>query len=261
VEDLAHLDFRFWSCRDYHMFYKSKKLTPTQVVERLLQCIHESNTATPPLRAFSHVNAQDVMEQAQASTQRWNQGKPISVLDGVPVGVKDELDVRGYATWLGTKFFGSGKLATQDGYCIAKLREAGAIIVGKTGMAEIGTETLNCNPNPAFGTPRNPVNIYHHTGGSSGGSAAAVAAGFVPLAIGADGGGSVRIPASFCGVWGIKPTWGRISGAPSPNLDPSTGHIGPIAANLEDLAIGYAAMAGPDPAVRLHFFVLLKTQS
>ena len=134
--------------------------------------------------------------------------KPIGPLDGVPVSVKAELDQIGYGTTVGTSFLGKTP-ATQDATPVAKLREAGAILIGKTNMHEIGMGVTGLNLH--HGVPRNPYRTDSYTGGSSSGSAASVAAGFCPISIGADGGGSIRIPAAFCGGVGLKATYGRVS--------------------------------------------------
>jgi len=123
------------------------------------------------------------------------------------------------------------------------------LLLGKTNMHEIGIGVTGFNPH--YGAPRNPYHPAHYTGGSSSGSAAAVAAGLAPIALGADGGGSVRIPAAFCGVYGLKPTYGRIPESSSFALDFSVAHVGPLAATASDLALAYAVMAGPHPRDRL----------
>jgi Asp-tRNA(Asn)/Glu-tRNA(Gln) amidotransferase A subunit family amidase len=128
---------------------------------------------------------------------------------------------------------------------VARLRGAGALLLGKTNMHEIGIGVTGLNPN--HGTTRNPYNTGYFTGGSSSGSATAVAAGFVPVAIGADGGGSIRIPSAFCGVVGLKATFGRVSEHGAFPLDWSVAHIGPIAGTATDTALTYALIAGPDP--------------
>lgn len=130
-------------------------------------------------------------------------------------------------------------------WCVQRLIDAGALVVGKANMHEIGFDTTNNNPN--WGTPRNPYNNDYYTGGSSGGSAYAVAAGLVPIAIGADGGGSIRVPSAYCGVFGLKPSHGRVSCSPTLSIAPSTGVVGPIAATMDDLELAYSIMAQPDP--------------
>jgi Asp-tRNA(Asn)/Glu-tRNA(Gln) amidotransferase A subunit family amidase len=190
------------------------------------------------------VQAGDVLRQARESARRYQEGKPLSPLDGVPVAVKDEVDMVPHPTTVGTAFLGRAP-ASRDSTVVARLRAAGALLIGKTNMHEIGIGVTGLNPH--HGTPRNPYNPAHYTGGSSSGSAAAVAAGLCPLAIGADGGGSIRIPSAFCGLVGLKATFGRISEFGAFPLDWSVAHIGPIAASAADAALGYALIAGPDP--------------
>jgi Asp-tRNA(Asn)/Glu-tRNA(Gln) amidotransferase A subunit family amidase len=159
------------------------------------------------------------------------------------VAVKDEVDMVPYPTTVGTAFLGKFP-AKEDATSVARMRAAGALLIGKTNMHEIGINVTGLNPN--LGTTRNPYNTDHFTGGSSSGSAAAVAAGLAPVAIGADGGGSIRIPASFCGVFGLKPTYGRVSEHGAAPLCWSVAHLGPIACTATDTALAYAVMAGPD---------------
>ncbi|PKN85249.1 MAG: hypothetical protein CVU46_11745 [Chloroflexi bacterium HGW-Chloroflexi-8] len=151
---------------------------------------------------------------------------------------------RPYPTTVGTAFLGK-EPAKQDSTVVARLRAAGALLVGKTNMHEIGI-----NPNGAnvtFGAVKNPYDTNRDPGGSSSGSAAAVSSGLVPIAIGADGGGSIRIPASLCGVVGLKATYGRVSEFGAAPLCWSVAHLGPIATNVEDAALTYSIIAGPDP--------------
>jgi Asp-tRNA(Asn)/Glu-tRNA(Gln) amidotransferase A subunit family amidase len=149
-----------------------------------------------------------------------------------------------YPTTVGTAFLGKSP-ATTDATVVARLRAAGALLIGKANMHEIGINVTGLNPH--HGTTRNPYNTNHFTGGSSSGSATAVAAGLCPVAIGADGGGSIRIPASFCGVVGLKATYGRVSEFGAAPLDWSIAHVGPLAGSATDAALTYALIAGPDP--------------
>jgi len=137
------------------------------------------------------------------------------------------------------------KAAEEDATVVARLRGAGALIVGKNNMHEIGINVTGLNPH--HGTTRNPYNTDHYTGGSSSGSAAAVASGLVPVSIGADGGGSIRIPSSFCGLVGLKPTFGRVSEHGAFPICWSVAHIGPLAGSATDAALAYALIAGSDP--------------
>jgi Asp-tRNA(Asn)/Glu-tRNA(Gln) amidotransferase A subunit family amidase len=230
---------------EYARAYRDGSTTPEAVAERLLAAISASDAGDRPLKAFIAVQRDDVLRQARQSTARISAGQPLSILDGVPVAIKDELDMAPYPTTGGTTFLGKHP-ATTDATVVARLRQAGALLVGKTNMHEIGINVTGLNPH--HGTTRNPYHLGHHSGGSSSGSAAAVAAGLVPVAIGADGGGSIRIPAAFCGLVGLKATFGRISEHGALPLDWSIAHIGPLATSASDAALVYAIIAGPDPA-------------
>jgi Asp-tRNA(Asn)/Glu-tRNA(Gln) amidotransferase A subunit family amidase len=235
--------FHFATVFDYAKAYRDDRTAPEEVAQKILDAIEASNTSTPPLRVMIAVNREDVMKQAREATQRFKAGKPLSVFDGVPVAVKDEIDMVPYPTTVGTSFLGKSP-AKEDATVVARMRAAGALLIGKTNMHEIGINVTGLNPH--HGTTRNPYNTNHFTGGSSSGSATAVAAGLVPVAIGADGGGSIRIPASFCGVFGLKPTFGRVSEQGAAPLCWSLAHVGPLAGTATDTALAYAVMAGPD---------------
>lgn len=236
--------FQFASVWDYANAYREQSVSPEKIAQRVLTAMQESDSQNPPLRAMISVQAEDVLRQARESGQRHRAGNPLSPLDGVPVAVKDEVDMIPHPTTVGTAFLGRAP-ANHDATVVARLRAAGALLIGKANMHEIGIGVTGLNPH--HGTPRNPYNPAHYTGGSSSGSAAAVAAGLCPLAIGADGGGSIRIPAAFCGLVGLKATYGRVSEFGAFPLDWSIAHIGPIAASVADTALGYALIAGPDP--------------
>ncbi|MBN1406689.1 MAG: amidase [Calditrichaceae bacterium] len=244
VTSKTGLEFKFASAWDFTEAYQTKTISPEQVAEKLLAAIENSDQSNPPLRAFININRDEVLKQARESATRYKKGKALGPLDGVPVAVKDEVDMIPYPTTVGTAFLGQSP-AIEDATAVARLRSAGALLIGKTNMHEIGIGVTGLNPH--YGTVRNPYNPAHYTGGSSSGSAAAVAAGLCPIALGADGGGSVRIPAALCGMVGLKATYGRISEFGAAPLDWSVAHIGPIAANVSDLALGYATIAGPDP--------------
>jgi len=233
----------FRTARDYAQAYKEGKANPEEVAKKALDAIKQADAGNLKLRPFIAVNEGDVIQQARASAERWKDRKPLSVLDGVPVAVKDEVDMVPYPTTVGTKFLGKAP-AKQDATAVARLRAAGALLLGKANMHEIGINPDGLNVN--FGSTRNPYNPKHDTGGSSSGPATAAAAGLCPIAVGADGGGSIRVPASHCGLIGLKPTFGRISEYGAAPLCWSVAHLGPIAATVEDAAIGYACMAGPD---------------
>jgi Asp-tRNA(Asn)/Glu-tRNA(Gln) amidotransferase A subunit family amidase len=234
----------FCSIHDYSEAYRSGNITPQDIAENVFNAIQESDRHSPPLRAFIANDREDVLAQAKASTERIKAGHPLSILDGVPVAVKDEVDQVPYPTTAGTCFLGD-KPASQDSTVVARLRSAGALLIGKANMHEIGINPNGSNVH--YGMVRNPYNLECDTGGSSSGPAASVAAGICPVAIGADGGGSIRIPSSLCGLVGLMSTFGRVSEFGAAPLCWSVGHLGPIGVNVEDVALTYAAIAGPDP--------------
>jgi len=235
--------FHFASVLDYARAYREGSLTPDDVAKKVLDAIDLSNSAQPPLRAMTAIDREDVLEQARQATARIKAHKPLSVFDGVPVAVKDEIDMRPFPTTVGTRFLGKSP-CQEDATVVARMRSAGALLIGKANMHEIGIGVTGLNPN--LGTARNPYDTGHFTGGSSSGPAAVVASGLSPVAIGADGGGSIRIPSSFCGVVGLKATFGRVSEFGAYPLCWSVAHVGPLAASATDAALAYAAMAGPD---------------
>lgn len=234
--------FRFRTVRDYCTAYEGGRTTPEEVAQRVVEAIAASDRLSPAMRMFIASNSDDVMRQARASTERWKAGKPLGPFDGVPVAVKDEIDMLPYPTTLGTRF--SKRMPTEDATIVARMRAAGAALIGRTNMHEFGIMPSGLNPH--HGAVRNPYNPAHDSGGSSSGSGAAVAAGLCPVAFGADGGGSIRIPAAFCGVVGLKPTYGRVPGGGTNGLGSTIGHLGPIAATAEDAALMYGVIAGPD---------------
>lgn len=235
--------FRFNSSADYARAYREGTTNPVEVAERFLKAVADSDNSDKPLRAFVAVDRNDILKQAEESARRFQQGKPLSILDGVPVPIKDQFSVRGYPTTTGTSFMGN-TVAEEDAAPVARLRAAGAVIAGKTNMHELGLGVTGLNPH--HGTTRNPYNPGHHTGGSSSGPATAVSAGMGPVSIGADGGGSIRIPSSFCGLVGLKPTFGRVSMHGDSNLCWSVEHVGPLAATAFDAAVVYLLIAGRD---------------
>lgn len=237
---------RFWSVKDYHEAYSSGRLTPTDVANSLLPLIRRDvKDRSPHSTAFLTSNVDTVLAAAEASTQRWRAGEPLGVLDGIPIAVKDEIDVKGYCrTFASSREYCAADVA-ETSWCVKQWEEAGAVLVGKTNMHEIGMDTTNNNP--VAGTPLNPYNAQYYTGGSSGGSGYAVGAGLVPFALGCDGGGSIRIPSSFCGVYGLKTSHARVSEHPTPNLACTNTVVGPMASDMSSLEVAYRVMAAPDP--------------
>lgn len=215
---------------------------PVSVVRRLHEAIERLDGRDERMGFFIARKPDEVLKDAEAAARRLRAGEAKSVLDGVPVVLKDEVDLAGFPTTLGTKFL--KQVAARDSVVAERLKAGGAVILGKANMNEIGINPIGLNPH--YGPARNPWNRGHITGGSSSASAAVVAAGLCPVAIGADGGGSIRIPAGLCGVVGLKATWGRIPETGVPALCWNVGHVGPIGLTVDDVAAAYALIAGPD---------------
>ena len=241
--------------RDYHHAYSTFKITPLQVAETLLQAIATSNQS---INAIIRTNPEQLLIAARLSTDRWSRGQPLSVFDGVPFTVKDMLDVNGYPTHCATAYLENNNtpIVEKDADVVHALCNAGMLMVGKCNQDEIGLGVRGFSV--TTGQTRNPHNQNYVPGGSSSGNAAAVAAGLCPVSIGTDAGGSVRIPAACCGVYGLKPTFGRISvrGKVFEAFDTSEELskvlvVGPIADTAVDLAFMYYLMAGfaPQPPI------------
>jgi 1-carboxybiuret hydrolase len=196
----------------------------------------------PTLNAFTAVTA----ERARAKAQRLDATRDKSQLPlaGVPFAVKNLFDVEGLSTVAGSKINRARPKATRDSTLIERLEAAGAVLVGALNMGEYAYDFTGENVHD--GPSRNPHDITRMTGGSSGGSGGAVAGGLVPLALGSDTNGSIRVPSSFCGIFGLKPTYGRLSRARSFPFVSSLDHLGPFARTARDLALSYDAMQGPD---------------
>jgi len=223
--------------------YAAAATTPGEVLERALASARALASRRPTMAPLMATVEEDARRDAEASTERWRRGNPLGPLDGVPVAIKEEIAVRGLAARGGSDLTDASP-AREDATCVARLRAAGAIVIGQTPMTEFGMTPLGFNPKRAM--PRNPHGIDHVAGGSSTGSAVAVATGLVPLAMGGDGGGSIRIPSSLCGIFGIKPTWGRVSRG-GDIFGGTVAHVGPLASSTFDLASCLDAVAGPDP--------------
>jgi Asp-tRNA(Asn)/Glu-tRNA(Gln) amidotransferase A subunit family amidase len=229
------------SALEFHAAYLSNALTPSDVAEAFITAVEESEVMSPPLKLFIEHRPAAIRIAAAESTERYTAGNPLSVLDGVLFGVKDELDVEGYPTTAGTAFLATHRPVTGTIPGVAALLQAGAILAGKLNMHEIGLGTSGLNT--VHGTPRNPYNVDYHTGGSSSGAGAAVASGLITFALGTDGGGSIRIPSMFCGIVGLKPTASRICALPSPLITHTVSCCGPMAPTVRDCALLYAMLA------------------
>lgn len=241
--------FQYATIRDYADAYTSGRVTPTEVAKRFLTSIEDSRKMSRGLNLFISLDFHDVISQAAAATERYRQGKPLSVLDGVLVAVKDEIDCLPYPTTGGSTWLGKARQVTKDAAVVKRLRECGAVMVGKTNMHELGVGTTGINPH--YGATRNPHDMTRVSGGSSGGSATVVAAGLCPVALGVDGGGSVRMPASLSGVVGLKPTFGRIAKSGLLPLNWTIGMVGTLTGTVEDAYIVYAAVQGHLPSDKL----------
>ncbi|KAI3523919.1 hypothetical protein L1887_02435 [Cichorium endivia] len=239
-------NFHRWTIMDYSRAYKSKKINPLMVAERLVSAIMQSSGPGTDMSFFINYESHDILKQATESTLRYERGEPISVLDGIPIAVKDEIDCMPYPTTGGTKWLHKVRPCKEDACCVKRLRSCGAILVGKTNMHELGAGTSGINPH--YGTSRNPYDPKRISGGSSSGSAAVVCAGLCPVALGVDGGGSVRMPAALCGIVGLKPSFGRIPHSGVIPWNWTVGMVGILAGTVEDSLIVYAAVSGEDEA-------------
>jgi aspartyl-tRNA(Asn)/glutamyl-tRNA(Gln) amidotransferase subunit A len=219
--------------------YAAGTLSPVAVAERHLERIARLE---PHLNAFQIVDRDGAMAAAHAAEARWRGENPRGPLDGVPVTIKDNVDVSGLPTRHGSTTTPEAPAAA-DSAVVARLREAGAVILGKTTLPEFGWSGLT--DSRLKGVTRNPWDVSRSSGGSSGGSAAAVAAGIGTIAFGNDGGGSIRVPSSFCGVFGIKPTFGRVPHVQE-GLFATLVAGGPIARSVADASDTLAVMARPD---------------
>ncbi|MBD2106793.1 AtzE family amidohydrolase [Nodosilinea sp. FACHB-13] len=221
---------------------KAGSLSAVTVLEATLADIADRN---PALNCSTVVTAARARSQAQAIDDAIAAGEDPGPLAGVPFAVKNLFDIEGVTTIAGAKLSQGNPPATQDATVLTRLQQAGAVLVGALNMDEYayGFVTINAH----FGTTPNPHDPSRMAGGSSGGSAAAIAAGLVPFTLGSDTNGSIRVPASLCGVYGLKPTYGRLSRAGAFLFSSSLDHVGPMARSLPDLATIYDIMQGLDP--------------
>lgn len=215
----------------------SGKVKASAVVEASLARIA---AAEPTVNAFTDV----VAERARKRAAEIDAGRHLGPLMGVPFAVKNLFDIEGLPTRAGSKINLDGPKAARDGALVRKLEAAGAILVGGLNMGEYAYDFTGENAH--YGPSRNPHDPTRMTGGSSGGSGAAVAAGEVPLALGSDTNGSIRVPSSLCGLFGLKPTYGRLSRAGSFPFVDAFDHLGPLARSAEDLSLSFDAMQGWD---------------
>jgi aspartyl-tRNA(Asn)/glutamyl-tRNA(Gln) amidotransferase subunit A len=220
--------------------YRTKALSPVAVISETLRRLERYEGA---VNAFVLYDPESALAAARASEARWQKGEPQGLLDGVPVAIKDTQLTRGWPRLVGSRTIDPNQQWNEDAPSTARLRAAGAVFFGKTTTPEFGWK--GATDSPLTGVTRNPWNLERTPGGSSGGSAAAVLAGISPLAVGTDAGGSIRIPASFCGIFGLKPTFGRVALYP-PSAFGDVAHVGPMSRNVADAALMLDAMKGPD---------------
>ncbi|GHH32488.1 amidase [Streptomyces candidus] len=218
--------------------YEKGEVSPVEATRAVLE---RAEAVQGALNCFVRTAGEEALAQAAASEERWRRKEPRGLLDGVPVTVKDLLQTAGMPTLRGSRTVVEAGSWAEDAPSVARLREHGAVLIGKTTTPEFGWKGVT--DSPRHGVTRNPHDPSRTAGGSSGGSAAAVAAGAGPLSVGTDGGGSVRIPASFCGVFGMKPTYGRIPLYPSSPFG-TLAHAGPMARDAADAALMLDVMAG-----------------
>ncbi|WP_063732597.1 amidase [Streptomyces sp. RTd22] len=220
--------------------YGSGDLSPVEATRAALDRIEQIQ---PSVNAYSRVDGEEALRQAEESAERWRRGEPAGLLDGVPVSVKDILLMRGGPTLRGSRTVRTEGPWDEDAPAVARMRDHGAVFLGKTTTPEFGWKGVT--DNPVDGVTGNPYDPGRTAGGSSGGSAAAVALGAGPLSLGTDGGGSVRIPASFCGIFALKPTYGRVPIYPASAFG-TLAHVGPMTRDAADSALLMDVITGPD---------------
>jgi len=235
VEEITRL-----SATELIGLYRRGALSPVEAARAVLERIEAVNART---NAYCLVSGDEALASARASERRWTAGEPAGLLDGVPVSIKDLLLTDGWPTRRGSLTVDPAGPWTVDAPAVARLREHGAVLVGKTTTPEYGWKGVT--DSPLTGVTRNPWDPARTSGGSSGGGAAAVASGLGPLSVGTDGGGSIRIPASFCGIVGLKPTQGRVPVYP-PSTFGTLSHVGPMARTVADTALLLDVIGAPD---------------
>ncbi|MEW6262436.1 MAG: amidase family protein [Thermodesulfobacteriota bacterium] len=218
-----------------------REVSPVEVVKDVLARIE---ALQPAINAFITVRAEAALEEARQAEARAIEGCPAGPLDGVPFSAKDLLWTKDVRTTFGSVIF-ADFIPSQDAPSVARLRDAGAILIGKTTTPEFGHKAVT--DGPLFGVTRNPWRLDRSSGGSSGGAGAAVAAGLGPIALGTDGGGSIRIPASCTGVVGFKPTLGRVPHPQAPDVFGNLSYVGPMTRTVADAALALEIISGPHP--------------
>ena len=238
------MDFRREAVTELAAQVRAGTLAARELVGHALERIELLN---PSINAFVAVDGERALEAATRIDDAVARGEDPGALAGIPIGVKDLEDAAGFVTSQGSALFASSPPAETDSVLVARLRAAGCVVVGKTNTPELGWK--GDTDNPVFGPTLNPWNLAHSPGGSSGGSAAALASGMVPLATGSDGGGSIRIPSSCCGLSGVKPSLGRVPAGGRRGADwPDLSTKGPMARRMADVVAALEVAVGPDPS-------------
>ena len=237
---MSAVDLCYTSATTLAAMIRAKSVSPVELTRAVLERIEQLN---PRLNAVCTLTADIALDAARAAEQRVMRGERLGPLDGIPFTIKDLAFTRGVRTMSGSHIF-ADRVPDVDPPFVRRLKAAGGVMVGKTTTPEFGWKGLG--DSPLTGITRNPWNTGMTTGGSSAGAGAAAAAGLGPLHQGSDGAGSIRIPAGFCGIYGLKPSYGRVPMWPVSNNDNTT-HIGPMTRTVADAALMLSVMAGPDP--------------
>lgn len=235
------LDLLALSATDAARLIRTRQLSPVEYVKAILDAIERSQSV---INAFTVVTAESALATARIAEGAAMSGAALGPLHGLPVSIKDLVDTAGVETFYGSAVH-KGHVPTRDATTVKRLKAAGGILVGKTTTPEYGHKGLT--DGPSFGITRNPWNLDYSPGGSSGGAAAHVAAGLGPLALGTDGAGSIRLPASASGLVGLKPTRGAVAHGYAPDVISSISYSGPMTRTVADAALMFGVLAGPEP--------------
>ena len=234
-------DICFMSACDMAEKIRNQELTSVEITETIIERIEKIN---PIINAYCTTSFDLAREMAKKADDAVRKNEKLGILNGVPTSIKDLMDTKGIRTTYGSKIW-ENFIPEEDNITVKRLKEAGVVILGKTNTPEKGH--VGITDNLIFGETKNPWNLQRTSGGSSGGAAAAAAAGLSPLALGSDGGGSIRVPSCLCGVYGLKPNYARIPYDYKQLAFYTLSHHGPIVRYVKDAALMLDAMAGPDP--------------
>src|SRR4051795_12801949 len=232
-------DIKSFTAAELLRLYRRRELSPVEVTRDQLDRIEKFQ---PIINAFIIIDRDGALKAAQASEARWHKGEPASIADGLGTTVKDNIWLKGFPSRRGSLTSDPAPMKT-DAPAVARLREAGAVILGKTTLPEFGW--IGACHSPLTGITRNPWKLDRTTGGSSGGAAAAALLNLGHLHLGTDGAGSIRIPAAFTGVFGIKPSYGRVAAYPASPFS-ILAHVGPLTRTVTDAALMLSVIGGPD---------------